>query len=333
MPRHPDPAASIVEVQTNAEFDQAAAASHELATLNNEIDRATRQAAALVGYSLPGDSTDPDLIQRDIAINMRRSVEAVLEMGRGLMVLKAACAHGEFRSRLDVLGIDVTVAKKLMASARKFSNGATSHHLLKAAASQSKVFELLVLDDEQIEELELTGQTGELTLDDVATMSVKELRGALRKERQTNEAIRRVSADKDNKINDLSEQLHQHRLTPPDINKEADDLRNLAQLAVGVVEAHLRGPVNQIIMQMAEHAERTGIDHKQYVAGLLAQAEIAFAMLREQHNIEATPSASLIPDWMREGADEQAQREFEAALEGTDWMQDKDGNLVPRANA
>jgi len=163
-----------------------------------------RAVALRVGYQLPADAIDPDLIQRDIAANMRRSVEACLEVGRGLSVLKEACEHGNFLARLDVLGMDRTVASRFMQAAAKFSNVATSHHLTKAIGSQSKLLELLVLDDEQIEELTLAGQTGELKLDDVATMSVKELRAKLREMRQEKEATQRLLADKNAKIDELT---------------------------------------------------------------------------------------------------------------------------------
>ncbi len=147
-------------------------------------DSAVRAVALQLGYQLPADCTDPDLIQRDISANMRRSVEACLEVGKGLAVLKTACGHGNFIARLDVLGVDRVVAFKFMQSAKKFSNVSSTKHLTQAIGSQTKLFEMLVLDDEQLEELELTGQTGELSLDDVATMSVKELRAALRQAKQ-----------------------------------------------------------------------------------------------------------------------------------------------------
>ncbi len=143
-----------------------------------------RAIALQVGYQLPADSTDADLIQRDIAANMRRSVEACLEVGRGLYALKEACKHGEFGKRLDVLGIEAPVASRFIAAARKFANLPTSANLTKAIGTQSRLFEMLVLDDEQIGELALTGETGELKLDDIATMSVKELRSALRQSKQ-----------------------------------------------------------------------------------------------------------------------------------------------------
>jgi hypothetical protein len=94
--------------------------------LRTETDTRVRAVALSLGYQLPADATDPDLIQRDIAANMRRSVEACLEVGRGLAVLKSACEHGEFTQRLDVLGMETRVAQRFMLSAAKFSKAATS---------------------------------------------------------------------------------------------------------------------------------------------------------------------------------------------------------------
>ena len=179
-------------------------AANRLAVMHTEQEATVRAVAAQLGYQLPADCTNPDLIQRDIAANMRRSVEACLEVGRGLRVLKEACEHGNYMNRLEALGLDRSVAVRFMQAATKFSNVATSQHLTKAIGTQSKLFEMLVLDDEQIEELELTGQTGELKLDDIATMSVKELRQALREAREDAEAQSKLLASKNNKIDELT---------------------------------------------------------------------------------------------------------------------------------
>ena len=178
-----------------------------------EHEATTRAVALQLGYALPADSTDPDLIQRDIAANMRRSVEACLEVGRGLRVLKEACGHGNFIARLDVLGLEPSVAQRFMQAAIKFSNAATSQHLTKAIGTQSKLFEMLVLDDEQLDELALTGETGELRLDDIATMSVKELRTALRDARDQGQAKDRLLADKNAKLDELA--ARQSVIDPP----------------------------------------------------------------------------------------------------------------------
>lgn len=193
-------------------------ANDALVIADQQQESRVRAVALQLGYQLPADCTDPDLIQRDISANMRRSVEACLEVGRGLSVLKAACDHGQFVARLDVLGLDRTVAARFMQAAIKFSNVASTHHLTKAIGNQTKLFEMLVLDDDQIEELELTGQTGELHLDDIATMSVKELRAALRDAREQASAKDRLLSDKNAKIDELSTSASKRKpaLSPTD---------------------------------------------------------------------------------------------------------------------
>ncbi|MGA0610540.1 hypothetical protein [Caldimonas sp. KR1-144] len=198
MARTPNPKA---EAPVDVKFNEVAlqkldADVKQLVAIDSQAEAHVRAVALRIGYQLPADSTDPDLIQRDIAANMRRSVEACLEVGRGLTALKAACQHGQFLARLEVLGIEPRVTQRFMQAALKFANASTAP-LLKAAGTQSKLFELLVLDDEQIEELALTGQTGELALDDVATMSVKELRAEVRQVRADRdfEAEKRAKAE------------------------------------------------------------------------------------------------------------------------------------------
>lgn len=204
-------------------------------------DLEARELATRIGYQLPADETNPDLIQRDIAANMRRSVEACLEVGRGLIILKQVCGHGGFLPRLEALGIESTVAIRFMQAAAKFSNAATSQHLIKAIGNQSKLFEMLVLDDEQIEALTLTGQTGELSLDDVATMSVKELRAALRESREQIEAKDVVAGENQKTIQKLKEKLTRSKPTPEFLAQESlDELGKESVQCIAHISAGMR---------------------------------------------------------------------------------------------
>lgn len=272
------------------------AAVNELTVMESQQDAMVRAVAAQIGYQLPADCTDPDLIQRDIAANMRRSVEACLEVGRGLRVLKVICEHGNFMARLDVLGVDASVARRFMQAASKFSKRATSH-VLTAVGTQSKLFEMLILDDEQIDELELTGQTDELDLDDVATMSVKELRKAVREARETAEARARLLSDKDDKINKLTEAGSKKRVKelPPadvgaEIRKEAAALAAKAEVEVLALRAGL--------MALSEHTEQHGISHDDFMAGLLCQVELACRQLRGEFSVKDAPNGEEMPAWM-----------------------------------
>lgn len=259
---------------------------NRVATLDHEQELTVRAVAAQLGYQLPADCTDPDLIQRDIAANMRRSVEACLEVGRGLQVLKAACGHGQFLTRLEVLGIERKVAVKFMSSAAKFSSLGSNAALTKALGNQSKLFEMLVLEDEQIEELELTGQTGELTLDDVATMSVKELRQALREARKDVEANGQVLAAKNAKIDELATQLARKPLVAvPAPDEKARELRQEVTAIAFETEADITGKLREAFNTMDVHAQETGTDHRSFQAQLVAHLERLLRQLREEFQL------------------------------------------------
>ncbi|MCK6387085.1 MAG: hypothetical protein L6Q65_05725 [Zoogloea sp.] len=138
------------------------------------------QVAFPQGYRLPDDCTDPNLIQRYIAAQMGRTVEACLEVGRGLHVLKELCPHGEFMNRVGELGINDRVARRFMAASVRFSNASTLP-LLSAVGKQSKLFELLPLDEEQLEELAVKGRVGPLALSEIPAMTVTALRGRVKR--------------------------------------------------------------------------------------------------------------------------------------------------------
>ncbi|MCM2340442.1 hypothetical protein [Rhodoferax sp.] len=277
MAKQPTPAAEVIDVPMNEVLvTEDFSAANQLALATAQQDSAVRAVALQMGYALPADCTDPDLIQRDISANMRRSVEACLEVGKGLRVLKEACAHGSFMARLDVLGIDVGVASRFMQSAAKFSKLPTSA-TLKAINNQSKLFEMLVLDDDQLEELELTGQTGELALDDVATMSVKELRKAVREAKAEKEATEKLLENKNKQIDKLSR--HIAKATPDtvllELQKETTAFTNDA---LGCVQGQLR----QAFIALKNHSDA---DHSLFMAGLLGQVQAELAALRDEFHL------------------------------------------------
>ena len=275
----------------------------QLALVQAQHDSAVRAVALQLGYQLPADCTDPDLIQRDIAANMRRSVEACLEVGKGLRVLKETCSHGEFLSRLDVLGIEARVAQKFMQSAQKFGKAALTAHLTKAIGNQTKLFEMLVLDDEQIEELELTGQTGELALDDVATMSVKELRKAVREAKLEKEATDKLLSDKNAKIDRLSR--HIKKSTPDQVLTEIHrELSDLHCEAMAVLQGKLRMGFQAVVDHYLAHGG-DGTGSHQILSGQLGQIQQILNELRDQFNLHDTVGDGT-PEWERWNAEQDA---------------------------
>lgn len=246
-------------------------------------EAAVRAVAQSMGYQLPADCTDPDMIQRDISANMRRSVEACLQVGMGLRVLKEACQHGEFVARLEVLGIEHTVAKRFMQAASRFPKGATSH-LLKAASSQSKLFEMLVLDDEQVEELELTGQTGDLSLDEVDTMSVKELRKAIREERLEKAATQDLLDKKNKRIDTL--EAERKKLSRAPANEQHKALKAEASGVATEARALIFGPLTQAVALLTgQHSDAL------FAAALVGELQRELTRLRDEYQLPDVSSA------------------------------------------
>lgn len=180
----------------------AAAAANQLAVIDHERAEKVRALATTLHYTGP---IHPDALEA-VAIEAQRHIHAGLfALGTSLILLRESCEHGDFLDRLDRIGVEPRVAQKSMQLARKFSNAPMSAHL--ENLGKSKLLELIVLDDEQIEELTATGQTGELALDDLATMSVKDLRNTIRSLRGDVEAKDAVLAKTNEKLTKLQVQL------------------------------------------------------------------------------------------------------------------------------
>lgn len=173
------------------------ASTEGLAELNQEQRAATAALARELNYA---GSTDPDVLENSARDAIRRIGAGIFELGGYLLLLKSACEHGKFLPALERLGLETRSAQQYMSVAKRFANTKTSSHL--EALGMSKLVDLLPLDDEQLEDLTELGKTGELHLDDVARMSVRELRAAVREERTRNQRQADVNAELSKEIND-----------------------------------------------------------------------------------------------------------------------------------
>lgn len=175
--------------------------------LQGDLAEADSRAPALLkvmeqfGDGLPYDRTR--LVDK-CRYHMARSAEEALEVGRCLIVMREHEPHGEWLRLLEEIGMQARAAQRMIQAAVKFSNASTSTHLIEAAKSKSKLLELMILDDEDLQTLADGGTVADLTLDDVDRMPVSELRRALRDTRAQNTAKDRLLATKDAKLNELA---------------------------------------------------------------------------------------------------------------------------------
>lgn len=205
--------------------------SNELTTEVDLIQQHTKSVAALaiqLGYN--GDLSIGAL-EDGIRFYQKRTIEDLFELGTHLLLLKEQTPHGEFTNRVELLGFDPSLARKLMSATLKFAKQETSP-VLKTVKSQSKLLELVVLDDDDIQTINEGGSVGEVSLDTIETMSVRELKKALRDAKADKEAVDLLLQKKDQKINELDSELTKAK-SPVQIKKRAEtEIQQLAKKAL-----------------------------------------------------------------------------------------------------
>lgn len=260
------------------------AAAH-LAMQDAEVERQQRvQSMALtLGYA---GSLHAEALLDGAKAAQRRVGQAVAEFGAYLVLLKEGCAHGEFGLVLEELKIDHRAAQRYMSVTRRLANTSLTTHLDKLG--YTKATELLALDDGQIDELAEAGATGELALDDVARMSVKELRAAVRKERKEKERHQGVAQETASELAELKTTFKREK--PP------EHLARLQRDATTLgleLQALIAGALRQAVLGIGNLGEERG-QHTAFLAGVVGGVQAALTELREQFDLPDA-SATLAP--------------------------------------
>lgn len=184
-------------------------------------------------------------LEEEIRFFQRRSVEAVLETGKRLLLLKEVAGHGNFVQRIGGLGISERMAQKFMSATLKFSKANSNSLLSLPQLSQTKLLELLVLDEGEIEALNNGETVRGIVIDEIERLSVSELKTKLREADERIKAKDRVAADNQAALQRLQEQLAGKKPAPePTPEFIADsalrDLDNESLRLMGLIEASLR---------------------------------------------------------------------------------------------
>ena len=201
-------------------------------------------------------------IEDEIRFYQQRTVEACMELGKRLLIMKEMTPHGEFEKRIEILGFSPRMARKFMSAVLKFSNR-NSNTVLTVTKSQTKLLELVVLDDDELDVIEQGGSIGDVNLDSIETMSVRELKKALRDAKSDIEAKEQVIKTKDQKANELLEENTKLK-SPAQIKKRAEtEQQQLAKKALEEISAaclkmhndtvRFTNEINSVIDAIEEH--------------------------------------------------------------------------------
>lgn len=263
-----------------------------------EVQNDAAQRSALVIAQF-GDGTpfDPYRYADKVRAHLSRSAEEMLAAGRALIVAREHLPHGDWTMFLQQVGLEPRVAQRMAQAALKFSNASTSTHLIEAAGSRSKLFELMVLDDDEIQELNDGGTIAGLELDDIARMPVSELRKALRDAREEGKAQEQLLTTKNAKIDKLQADVQKakRRVQQAEPDEVLGQLHKEVAGFAFTAESAIRGDLHRGFAALVEHSDD---NHSVFMAGLIGQIERALVELRAEYGVAADTSAT--PAWLDE---------------------------------
>ncbi|MEY2689202.1 MAG: hypothetical protein RL375_3400 [Pseudomonadota bacterium] len=265
--RKPNPTPEAVADGTTTEI---------LSAKGQSLDAISQQSLQIAQTYGDGTPYDRERLVGQARFFMGTSAEAYFEAGKCLVQIKENEPHGEWLGILEHrLRINVRTAQRMMQTAVKYV-GAVS----KASAptllelGRTKLLELMSESDADIEALADGGAIAGLDLDDMQTMSARELRDALKKARQEMAAKDRVIAAKNTKLDKIAEAEELRRNGSPDERESAQlgELRDAGLEAEQVLQ-RLTAVVDQVMQtpatEAAELAARQTVD---YVVQRLADA-------------------------------------------------------------
>ena len=136
------------------------------AAARREIDAQQQHLAVIdeqYGDNLP---YDPVRLENEVRFYLQESAEAMLEAGKRLLVLKEREEHGRFTDSLARIGLHERAARRMMQAALKFCD---SKRTTLSVLGRSKMLELMIEDDEELDALAAGGALGQALVDTEAS--------------------------------------------------------------------------------------------------------------------------------------------------------------------
>ena len=133
-----------------------------------------------------------------------------------------------------------------------------------------------------------------------------ELEGKLKRKSEDYDAQDKVLANRNERINKLDAELvkKEKLIATQTPDQRGGALREETAAISYKAEAILRGQVWQAFEALEAHGNEHGIDHKQFMSGVLAEYQLILSELKSHFNLDSTPSGSYVPEWARDEEDE-----------------------------
>lgn len=281
--------------------------------------------AAQLGYE---GSLALGALEDEIRFYQQRTVESCMEIGKRLLLVKEQTPHGEFNKRIEILNFTPRMAQKFMSAVLKFSK-TNSSSLLQKAGNQTKLLELVMLDDDEIELINEGGSIGDVNLDTIETMSVRELKKALRDAKADIEAKEQVIKTKDQRANELLEENTKLK-SPAQIKKRAETeqqqlaKKSLEEISAACLKMHndtvrFTNEINSVIDAIEEHGL---YDIQEQLEADVVAAFQQIAQTSVALGIQIDFEAMVSPSWMTDdiNKDELGIEELQQLQQGVETL-------------
>lgn len=289
MPRAKTP--TPASATHRSDIDEQRATGGQLAMVADHTE--AQRLAVAFGYT---GEISVAAIEAQIRRDARTTAEAALATGAGLLMLKQLTPHGEFTERIETLGFHQRVARRLMMLAAKFSKTDSKSVLIAAAGSQTKLLELAILDDQELDELAQGGTVKGLTLDAIDTLSASELREALR-EKEAELQVANAARDKQVKrIDKLEAERRRYNKAPAD--EQLAEMQKRAVALMNDLRGGIAGGLRQAVIEIGNHGEGRG-EHDRFLGGLVAEVQHALNDLRAEFGLAEAAEGEL-PGWLQD---------------------------------
>ena len=259
-----------------------------------ELSASERQAnmmalAGQIGYTLP-EGISFDAVAADVRLHLQlheqhqqAADESLFRVGIGLMVLREGCARGEFAALCESFGFSRQHGYKLIELTSRFTDcnsvtkncqtGLTLSRLTEAAGNLRKLAELTAFSDEELAELEETGEVLGVTLDDISRASARKLRDILKRAREREQAANDTAERLRDQLDRANREIEaQHRL----LGEKSLEIEKLKRRETGLSEADA----------IAEEKTRAVVDAAR--SARLAIARLNFALREAQTAVSKT---------------------------------------------
>ena len=267
------------------------------------VQAQVRHSMAVMAQWANGEKYDEKVMIERGRFAVRQTLEGMFELGRVLIIIKEHTDHGRFTDIIaENFGLHQREAQRLMNATQRFATPAMQKAQPKLMdLGKSKLLELLTEEDDDLIDLADGGSINGVTLDDVDRMTVRELRAALKDSREDLEAARKVSATKQETIDELNHTLEKTRkkLADADPEKIGEELHATLNAAQTGVRSALT-QIQPVLEQLIEHGQANGVDHAPTMVGCLNQIIRDCEYLRETYGLPREAPTDATPAWLKD---------------------------------